>query len=860
MGDVGNESQRGDQPDGAKPRQKSWTEKAFFWRKQHRQQRVTKLQNDIATQHGAIQGEINKLRADTSQSKAIQGEIDKIQADTSQSKAIQGEIRDLEIFGSSGKSIADIMEWIDTIGPQAQRLKAQRARDYQGAPPPRHFRSTDQTQRGWVRTLLGHRARKRTRSARDQAEGQLQADLAEATSKFQELQERLGHREETKTYINGIKAKCTRYNINRFDISRDVEDWINKIRDAGPSTEVEQLKDAGPSTNVEQLEIAETFYSKMIEPLIEKGSDVFASDQNYKKDLYKKLASAEGANIVLSYSLFKVQSSSRANSPDSLIDMAEVEMLRQYCVIARVAQTLGLTLHFTITNEADVFPSDDPLGLNDKDKAMNMAIANSTIKDFKADGLVTIRPLKASVASALGADFDRLYNTQKENCCQETRKQINENRGNLKSNAFAFLDSISDRNLSRLGITSPVQIRSIRAIKHNESIAQLPPALVDYLVDITATWRGLLNLREEAMKKVRADGKTNEYPEYSDNRVHAGLTLSPNRLSLKPSLKRVLGQTLNSTFGITVYQTQKYTRELGYAGLAKYPDFTDLQKAGEAIEIVSLDRKPIFAVWQNEPPPTGYPPEHTVVDDRFLHYGINHDCLAATIAQLDQEIGRKNTALSKGNLTESRSSDIINEITAIRAARSIIDTLRQRLPPSSPGLQKIWYELIEDSKNEKHTKLAIQSIRRYIANYAYKIFFDHINSKNLAESVEALQQERDKKYQARTQERDKLDRTADLSNQSAMMQNFRTKHNKDEATLLKETDELDAAIQMIVQLQNLFPLARDWWEHIVDKASEKARNGVVSPEQIVRVTIVNQVLKKGEGRKPTEGKEKGNSA
>jgi len=669
-----------------------------------------------------------------------------------------------------------------------------------------------------------------------------------------------------KNYLEGLKSQSTAHTLgDRFDISEEVRNNVTAIKDTHYQPKAKELRgfpekiqrtfeEVNSNEATLKVKRAAIFYLQMIRPFVQTGKGSFVPDQNYKGDLCQQLASPEGANIVLSYSLFKVQSSSRANAPDSVIAMAEVEMLRQYCVMARVAKDLGLTLHVTLTNEADVFPSDDPMGLNDKDKAMNMMIANGAIKEFGADGLVTIRPLKASVASALGADFDHLYQTQKASCRQEIRRQIAENRGDLKSSAFALLDSLPDKHLAQLGITSPEAIQSIRAMKHQDRLDTLPPALVGYLVKITATWRAFLNLREAAQTRVRQEGKTNEYPEYAPNRVHAGLTRSSTRLSLRTSREPFGNQPVFPSFGIAVYR--KTDTQVTYAGVAKYPDLTHQKEAGEAIEIVSLENKPIFAVWKEASYPTGWPSlyrtekfDHDLV---FIHLQKNPTELNECIDELRDVSYRKMAMIANKRIekTLKRMNKLKMEarmlIEAVSITKRLLLTLVQAPTAAPAEWERIMTKAMEEDSEVKPTqcpeRLVKNCIVRVLSNYVYEslydnIYNDEINNKGTDNSILSISKAYLKKL---TQMKDKsIEEIEEIEEKKTLSKS----DAKVEKTLYSELDALDDATEVIDDLKDWIndtkSLGLEKWQEIIENSKEEKD---VDIHRLVRTTIVMSCL------------------
>ncbi len=400
-------------------------------------------------------------------------------------------------------------------------------------------------------------------------------------------------------YIGELKNENSRYGIERFDISADVDKCVQTIREmkqnlnnpAFSKSLKQAFREKNPDEQTLKLRSAANFYQGMIRPLLATRKDAFSPRAEYIDNLCNKLVSNEGANVVLYYALSKTQSSSRTNSPDNIIDMAEIEMLRHYSLMARVAQKSGLNLRFTIMNERDCFPNDSILEFNHEEMKINAKIAKIAIRKFGAEELVIIRSLQESIIYPLGNDFSHLYKGKQEDLKERIWNSVKNNTDDpLKIRMFVTLDCMSDKNLEPFGITSSEDIEKIRAMTKKDDLNELPKELLTSLIEPSANFTAYMDLRAEAGNKVRSNNKTDEYPEYDPNSIRAGITWSKDRLSLKPSLKRFESCTVNPMHGLAVYAKSSTGKE--YAGIAPYRNL----QSRENIKMVRLNRKPIFAV------------------------------------------------------------------------------------------------------------------------------------------------------------------------------------------------------------------------------------------------------------------------
>lgn len=415
-----------------------------------------------------------------------------------------------------------------------------------------------------------------------------------------------------KQYVADLKDRAKFHNIGTFinldnDIEKSVEEITNEqYAETVPKSFPESIKKLiirkrlllgehkAEPLNEQDLKLlqAATFYKKMINPLVIRGTKICSPNI---ENLCNKLASKEGANIVIYCGITKTQSPLKTGSTNSIIDMANIEMLRHYSLIARTAKKLELNLRFTIVDETDGVPNDKILGHVDKEKAENIEIAREIIRDFGAKGLVTCRTLKESIIQPLGEKFESLYNQKQNEIFSSIQKAVNSNPDNpLAIRLGIFIDAIPDQGLRELGITSDVAIEDIRAKTESRKLSELPKELVDYALRVATDFQALMELRSEAQKIVQSKNNQDKYPEYSENRIHAGITRSAERLSLLPSHKKFNNQTIIPMHGLAIY-TESSTGTK-YEGVAKYQHLMELQKSGKNIEIVYLDKKPIFAV------------------------------------------------------------------------------------------------------------------------------------------------------------------------------------------------------------------------------------------------------------------------
>lgn len=408
-----------------------------------------------------------------------------------------------------------------------------------------------------------------------------------------------------RNYVSELQALTSDYGIQAFDIDPEIERVTGRIerktyRDVNASSLPQDIKKAfrvaQQDTNAAQLATAGSYYQEMIRPLLAEGRDgeIFKPGPEDIKSLCKMIASQDGANFVLYYALSKTKSPRRTGSPNTIIDMAEVEMLKYYALMGRVAEKMGLSVRFTIVDESSALPDNDPLGFSPEEKIINRRIGEAIVEEFGAKHLITFRSLKESTADVLGEEFFDLYAQKYDTNLAAAREQVETNQTTaLKVRAFTFLEFITDEALVQFGITTEEQLQSIRALSKYDDLTQLPSDLLDYLIKQTAEFASVMDLRSEAAEKVRSIGLMADFPEYNPaNRIYAGITSSTNRLSFKPHPKPSLGRKINPMHGLVLYNGQNGS----YIGIAEYAQLKrDVHDRGVG-QIVDLYDKPVFAV------------------------------------------------------------------------------------------------------------------------------------------------------------------------------------------------------------------------------------------------------------------------
>lgn len=342
------------------------------------------------------------------------------------------------------------------------------------------------------------------------------------------------------------------------------------------------------------LRPAGAFFSRFINPWMAKGRDAYKPSEQEVLDFCGQLASGADTKIVLYYALSKTRSPIRTGSPDVLIDLAELEMLRYHARMVRTAQELGFNFRTVLVDETTAIPSDSIMGFSEEQKQKNVQIAHDYINKNRAGGLVNVRSLIDSVREPLGRQFDSLYYERLEKNSQEVSTQVTNGEVNQETKrALILVECMPDEGLAELGLSNE-DITSVRNISHGVgNLTDLPQPVLQYVVGMTAHIRAVMDLREPAGEIVRAQGLEDEYPEYDSSRLYGGVTRSSKRWSFLPVPHRYKGTTRNPMHGLAIYNNGDRGRN--FEGYVQYTEAQQLVKENTH-EIAYIANKPIGVV------------------------------------------------------------------------------------------------------------------------------------------------------------------------------------------------------------------------------------------------------------------------
>lgn len=345
-----------------------------------------------------------------------------------------------------------------------------------------------------------------------------------------------------------------------------------------PLTKIEGIPEELKSSQDSRLKSAALLYHKLIKPLLATGKDAFKPTPQDIVELCQFLAFGN-PTFIMYYAFSKTQSPIRTNSPNNIIDFAELEMLRYWSQLILTAQELGFNLQLLIIDEAFELPKDEFLGFSYIEQETNLSIGSNYLKKILPNGGITIKPLSESVRTPLGNDFKDLYARLYPEILKTVINSLSSDEWNSYSIRMrVFLECMAPEIWNRYNIN-----QILNNLNSPRDLLEIPQKLLEYIIKTTTHFNTIMTLRNEAAERTQKDLN---YPEYnSDNRVYGGVTRNGKRWSFLPHPTRWQGQTVNPMHGIAVYSTDGEYR--GNVPFYKIPLDSQLIKLGD---------KPLFVI------------------------------------------------------------------------------------------------------------------------------------------------------------------------------------------------------------------------------------------------------------------------
>mgnify|MGYP000481936083 CR=1 FL=1 len=334
-----------------------------------------------------------------------------------------------------------------------------------------------------------------------------------------------------------------------------------------------------------RVRLASIWYLELVKPLLATGKDSYKpSEEDIEEFVQKATSEGEGINFVIYYALSKTQSPARTGSPDNIIDLAELEMLRYWASIIEVGKKIGVSAQLTIIDESSELPQKF-LGFSPDILVLNHNLSKVYLQHLGVSDGIVIKTLTDSVRGPLGEDFEGFYQPLFSDKKEALIKSLQEG---VVSPEFIrmriFLECMTPDTWNLYNIEE-----ILGKVEKPEDIFKLPKDLRDFLINLTAHFNAIMGLRETAGSYIQQSGSLDLYPEYDlEKRVYGGVTRSQRRWSFLPNPVKYKGQTRNPMHGLSFYDHQR-----NFGG---YIPFNEALRLGDQVEIVYNGNKPLFVV------------------------------------------------------------------------------------------------------------------------------------------------------------------------------------------------------------------------------------------------------------------------
>lgn len=401
------------------------------------------------------------------------------------------------------------------------------------------------------------------------------------------------YRIEAVTYLEGMFLEAEERNISFTpDCSKEAESVREEAKN--PSLYRSIPENIRNSEN-EKLRRAGVFYRRMIKPSLATGRDAYTPSEEELSNLMKELAAGETVNTVMYYALSKTRSPRRTGSPDTLIDYAELEMLKHYALMTGTARELGFDFRIVLVDETSEIESDELMGFKDEEKRLNRHLAQVYLESIGAQDKVIIRQLNESVRKPLGGDFEKLYEDSRREAREDILRDVDsENVTPGIIRIKVLLDVMPDEGLRELGCNDE-QIFNLRENLRDLKISDIDKNVLNYLIDRSTHISAIMNLRPKAEEAVNKNGQLDDYPEYqTGKKLYGGVTRTQRRWSFMPHPTRWKGRTINPMHGLSIYDQAG-----NYHGVVEYKNAVDdIEQGNQFDHIVKYgeNEKPIAVI------------------------------------------------------------------------------------------------------------------------------------------------------------------------------------------------------------------------------------------------------------------------
>lgn len=332
-----------------------------------------------------------------------------------------------------------------------------------------------------------------------------------------------------------------------------------------------------------KIRLTSMWYAELVKPLLATGNDSYKPSEQDIEGFVQKSA-GEGVKFVIYYALSKTQSPVRTGSPDNIIDLAELEMLRYWATVVEVGKKIGVNSQLIIIDESSELP-EEFLGFSPNILSLNHQIAKRYLEHLKAGEAIQIKTLTESVRGTLGENFESFYQPL---FAEKKEALIQFLQGGVVSPEFKrmliFLECMTPDTWNSYNIEE-----ILRKIEKPEDIFTLPEDLRNFVIDLTVHFNTVMGLRDVAVSTLQQNGILNLYPEYDlSSRIYGGVTRSQRRWSFLPHPIKYKGQSRNPMHGLALYDGQR-----NFKG---YISFNEALRLEDQFEIVYNGNKPLFVV------------------------------------------------------------------------------------------------------------------------------------------------------------------------------------------------------------------------------------------------------------------------
>lgn len=376
------------------------------------------------------------------------------------------------------------------------------------------------------------------------------------------------------TKIDSIDEAVSVLGCDLFDQNESLDNKNNVL----PSFIDSYIEDLLHETIFHQstLKKAVLFFREGIFPIMNKSFTYRISQSVFEdviKKTYNSILNNESLFISFYYFLAKFPSPLRTNTSNGHIDLSELEMMKKLNRLVKCAQRMSIDIKIMLVNETNLV-ADTVSHVDEKVVKSNIAEVKNFLKKSLTEKNFTFRDLQKDLLFSLKSNFNQEY--------MVSFSKVDETDKTFLTKKNVYLSCIPTHRMYKCG-ASKQEIKHIFASLLSTNEPYTPQLLEEKNKETVKKFISLMNMRSLIINMKEASLA----PQFSQNTILSGITLSKNRVSFTPT-RRFRGEIIFPSHGFGVYANGKFRGVISFWHMLLQPSMFKLLRNDSRIFAVEL--------------------------------------------------------------------------------------------------------------------------------------------------------------------------------------------------------------------------------------------------------------------------------